>query len=95
MDNLPSAVFIIAEQHHEKIDGTGYPNGLKGKDLNELARMAAVVDVFSALTDRRVYKEPMPVAKAMQIMTDEMTSHLDQKYVKMFRSILIDAKLLV
>ena len=95
LDNLPSAVFIIAEQHHEKIDGTGYPNGLKGKDLNELARMAAVVDVFSALTDRRVYKAPMPVAKAMQIMTDEMTSHLDQKYVKMFRTILIDAKLLV
>ncbi len=95
IDNIPKAVFIIAEQHHEKIDGTGYPHGLKGKELNELARMAAIVDVFSALTDRRVYKEPMSVAKAMEIMKDEMTGHLDQHYVKMFRSILIDSKLLV
>ncbi|PCJ95140.1 MAG: two-component system response regulator [Zetaproteobacteria bacterium] len=95
VENIPSAVFIIAEQHHEKIDGTGYPFGLKGKELNELARMAAVVDVFSALTDRRVYKEPMKVSKAMNIMSEEMVGHLDQNYVKMFRGILIDAKLLV
>ncbi len=95
VDKIPSAVFIIAEQHHEKIDGTGYPHGLKGKELNELARMAAVVDVFSALTDRRVYKEPMKVSKAMEIMTEDMIGHLDQGYVKMFKSILIDAKLLV
>lgn len=92
--NIPRAVFIIAEQHHEKIDGTGYPYGLKGKELNELARMAAVVDVFSALTDRRVYKPAMPSSKAMKIMTEEMTNHLDQKYVQMFRGILGDADLM-
>ena len=40
---------MIAGQHHEKLDGSGYPNGLKGNQLNKLARMAAVVDVFSAL----------------------------------------------
>lgn len=95
VDDIPPAVFIIAEQHHEKIDGTGYPHGLKGKELNELARMAAIVDVFSALTDRRVYKEPMAASKAMEIMTQEMTGHLDQHYIKLFRSILIDAKILV
>lgn len=89
--DIPKPVFIIAEQHHEKIDGTGYPNGLKGKELNELARMAAVVDVFSALTDRRVYKDPMPMDKALKIMREEMTNHLDQKYVIMFESILYDS----
>lgn len=94
LENIPKAVFIIAEQHHEKIDGTGYPYGLKGKELNELARMAAIVDVYSALTDRRVYKDPMPAEKAMTIMTEEMTGHLDQHYVKMFKTILVDAKLL-
>ncbi|MGB0719422.1 MAG: HD domain-containing phosphohydrolase [Bdellovibrionales bacterium] len=93
--NIPKGVMIIAEQHHEKIDGTGYPHGLKGKELNELARMAAIVDVFSALTDRRVYKEPMESAKAMQIITEEMTGHLDQHYVKLFRGVLIDAGILV
>lgn len=92
--NIPKGVKIIAEQHHEKIDGTGYPNNLKGKDLNELARMAAVVDVFSALTDRRVYKPPMEADKAMTIMSDEMTNHLDPHFVKMFRSVLIDAGIL-
>ncbi|MCB1784050.1 MAG: HD domain-containing protein [Alphaproteobacteria bacterium] len=92
--NMPRAVMIIAEQHHEKIDGTGYPHGLKGSELNELARMAAVVDVFSALTDRRVYKPSMPATKAMSIMTEEMSGHLDQKYVEMFRGILGDASLL-
>jgi putative nucleotidyltransferase with HDIG domain len=92
--NMPNAIFIIAEQHHEKIDGTGYPNGLKGSELNELARMAAVVDVFSALTDRRVYKPPMESGKAIQIMKNEMTTHLDQNFVKMFSSILADADIL-
>ncbi|MGB4107612.1 MAG: HD domain-containing phosphohydrolase [Alphaproteobacteria bacterium] len=92
--NMPNAIFIIAEQHHEKIDGTGYPNGLKGAELNELARMAAVVDVFSALTDRRVYKPPMESSKAIEIMKNEMTTHLDQNFVKMFSSILTDADIL-
>lgn len=92
--DIPKAVYIIAEQHHEKIDGTGYPNGLKGAQLNELARMAAVVDVFSALTDRRVYKPSMSAEKAMAIMTGEMTSHLDQHFVKMFEGILGDAGVL-
>ncbi len=92
--DIPKPIFIIAEQHHEKIDGTGYPHGLEGKKLNELARMAAIVDVFSALTDRRIYKPAMPASKAMNIMTEEMDNHLDQHYVKLFRSILIDSGVL-
>lgn len=94
-ENIPKGVFIIAEQHHEKLDGTGYPHGLKGSELNELARMAAIVDVFSALTDRRVYKEPMEASKAMSIMTEEMAgSHLDPHFIKMFRGVLIDTGVL-
>lgn len=94
VEGIPKPIFIIAEQHHEKIDGTGYPHGLGGKELNELARMAAIVDVFSALTDKRIYKPAMPASKAMTIMTEEMDNHLDQHYVKMFRSILIDSGVL-
>ncbi len=93
--NIPKGVMIIAEQHHEKIDGTGYPHGLKGGELNELARMAAIVDVFSALTDRRVYKDPMPSDKAMDIITNEMAgNHLDPHFVKLFRTVLVDAGIL-
>jgi HD-GYP domain-containing protein (c-di-GMP phosphodiesterase class II) len=80
----------IAAQHHEKLDGTGYPNGLKGSDLNELARMAAIVDVFGALTDLRVYKPPFMPAEALDYMRNMGPDHLDQNLVKMFRSMLLD-----
>jgi putative nucleotidyltransferase with HDIG domain len=88
---IPKPVITIAEQHHEKLNGLGYPNGLKGPQLNELARMAAIVDVFSALTDRRVYKAPMEAEKALGIMVDEMGAHLDQTFLKLFRNMLLDA----
>ena len=88
---IPKSIITIAEQHHEKLNGHGYPLGLKGPQLNELARMAAIVDVFSALTDRRVYKPPMEAEKALAIMTGEMGGHLDQNFLSLFRSMLLDA----
>jgi|AGTN01.2.fsa_nt_gi Response regulator containing a CheY-like receiver domain and an HD-GYP domain len=87
---MPKGVMIIAAQHHEKLDGTGYPNGLKGGQLNSLARMAAIVDVYGALTDRRVYKPPMPPEEALKIMTGQMGNHLDQGLVGTFRDVFLD-----
>ena len=87
---LPSGIAVIAGQHHEKLDGSGYPNGLKGSQINELARMAAIVDIFGALTDRRVYKDPMPPEKALVIMAD-MKTHLDQNLLALFREMLLDS----
>jgi len=89
MPDVPRGVITIARQHHEKLDGTGYPHGLSGPKLNELARMAAVVDVFGALTDRRVYKEAMQPEEALDLMAD-MTGHLDQGLVRVFRNTLLD-----
>ncbi len=89
-NGVPKGALIIAEQHHEKIDGSGYPLGLKGSELNELARMAMIVDIFSALTDRRVYKEPMEPEQALHVMT-ELGGILDQHLVKMFQTVLLDA----
>ncbi len=88
---IPKPVITIGEQHHEKLDGSGYPHGLKGSQLNELARMAAIVDVFGALTDRRVYKPAIDAAKALRIMTEEMAGHLDQHFLKLFQAMLLDA----
>jgi putative nucleotidyltransferase with HDIG domain len=88
---IPKAAIIVAGQHHEKLDGTGYPNGLKGAQLNELARMAAIVDVFSALTDRRVYKPSMGAEKALAIMEADMKNHLDGHLVLLFKQMLLDA----
>lgn len=89
--DLPRGVTIIAAQHHEKLDGTGYPFGLKGKELNELARMASIIDIFSALTDRRVYKDPMSPVKAMGIMEDMAEGHLDIHFLHAFKELLLDA----
>lgn len=89
--DIPKAVIIIAEQHHEKLNGKGYPKGLKDSELNELARMAAIVDVFSALTDRRVYKPQVEPEKALQIMAEQMGDHLDQRLLGLFKKMLLDA----
>ncbi len=77
---------IIAEQHHEKLDGSGYPLGLKAPQLSELARMAAIVDIFGALTDRRSYKPAFSADKAFSILED-MSSTIDQYLVHTFREV--------
>lgn len=89
--DVPRGVITIAAQHHEKLDGTGYPAGLKGGELNELARMASIVDVFGALTDRRVYKPPMAPEDALTLMVDRMGSELDMNLLKLFRGMLLEA----
>ncbi len=88
IDDLPKGVAIIAEQHHEKIDGSGYPHGLKGAQFHSLARMAAIVDVFCALTDRRVYKKPMTSIMAMATMA-QMEGHLDRQLLVHFGEMLM------
>lgn len=88
--DVPRAVTIIAGQHHERPDGTGYPLGLSGSSINELARMAALADIFVALTDRRVYKPSMAPEQALAIMAD-MGWAIDQHLLRMFREILLDS----
>ena len=90
---IPKGIITIAGQHHEKLDGTGYPYGLEGSSLNELARMAAIVDIFSALTDRRVYKAPMPPEEALALMTDQMYRQIDIPLLNMFKERFLDALL--
>lgn len=78
-----------AIHHHEKIDGTGYPDGLSGDDVSDFARMVAVADVFSGLTEKRSYKASMPALKAFEIMMD-MEGHLDLDLVKAFEPVALD-----
>ena len=60
----------IAMAHHERWDGSGYPKGLAGMEIPESARILAIVDVYDALTHRRVYHEALPEDKAMEIMEE-------------------------
>jgi putative two-component system response regulator len=76
----------IAISHHEKFNGTGYPNGLTGEEIPIEGRIAAVCDVFDALTSNRVYKKAMSVEKAMEIITAERGQHFDKRIVDIFSS---------
>lgn len=77
----------IAEGHHEKWDGSGYPKGLKGKNIPVCARIMAVADVFDALVSKRCYKEAMPADKAFAIIRDSGGSHFDPELARLFCSI--------
>ena len=67
----------IALQHHEKYDGSGYPNGLAGEDIHLHGRIVAIADVFDALTSRRIYKAAMPLDETLALMRGESGRHFD------------------
>jgi len=67
----------IAYSHHERWDGTGYPRGLAGEVIPREGRIAAVADVFDALTSDRVYRPALPVSSAIEIMRAERGGHFD------------------
>lgn len=62
---------LIIRQHHERLDGSGYPDGLKGDEIDDLVKIVMVADVYEALIARRPYKQPMNREKAMAILYDE------------------------
>lgn len=75
---------VIALGHHEKFDGSGYPNGLSGEAIPLPARMVAVGDVFDALTTVRPYKQAWPMQKALDYLKSEMGGHFDPDCVRAF-----------
>jgi putative two-component system response regulator len=68
---------IIAASHHEKWDGGGYPRGLKGSDIPIAGRIAAVADVFDALTSKRSYKNAWPLEDSRQYLLEQRGRHFD------------------
>lgn len=74
----------MAAYHHEKWDGTGYPEGLKGQVIPLSARVMAVADVFDALTSRRVYKDAMSLENAMEIIRRDAGTHFDPYCAEVF-----------
>lgn len=67
--------------HHEKMDGTGYPDSLMGKRISLYARIIAICDVFDALTTKRSYKDPMTSFNAFKLIKNQMQGHLDMQLV--------------
>ena len=75
---------VIALNHHERFDGTGYPNGLSGKDIPLVARIVAVADVYDALVSKRPYKQPWAVSDAQDYLTKHAGSQFDPTCVEAF-----------
>ena len=75
---------IIAEGHHEKWDGTGYPRGLRGEQIPHVARIVALVDVFDALTSERPYKSAWPVEQAVDYIVKASGTHFDPELTALF-----------
>lgn len=77
----------IAHSHHEKWDGLGYPNALKGTQIPLAARLMAVADVYDALVSRRIYKEPMSLEEALKTIKEGRGTHFDPDVLDAFLSI--------
>ena len=77
----------VAIFHHEKWDGSGYPNGVAGEDIPMSGRIVAVADVYDALSAERCYKDPMPREKVLSIMREGAGTHFDAEVIDAFFSI--------
>jgi len=75
---------LISLTHHERFDGTGYPAGMKGKEIPLFGRIVSIADVFDALTSRRPYKEPYDFDEALEIIKDAAGSQFDPDVVGAF-----------
>lgn len=88
--DLPEEMLDVVLHHHEYLDGSGYPDGLAGKDISDLVRMITIADVFGALVETRAYKPALSYQKAYAIL-QEMGGKLDRDLVREFRAMIAPA----
>ncbi|MDR3348174.1 MAG: HD-GYP domain-containing protein [Acidaminococcales bacterium] len=79
VDGIPEDVRLSALQHHERIDGSGYPLGLKAESIRDFSKIIAVADTYDAVTTDRVYQPKRPPLAVMEILDDEMFKKMDAR----------------
>lgn len=82
--NIPEHLVRTVSEHHERLDGYGYPNGARQDEISQAGRMLAIADVYDALTADRCYKAGMPSQKALQILMNDTPHKLDKALVQQF-----------
>ncbi|MHA7776189.1 HD-GYP domain-containing protein [Roseibium sp. M-1] len=90
-DEVPKQVVDIALRHHEMLDGSGYPDGWSGNQISRRVRMITITDIYSALTEKRSYKEALSQRQALAIMFD-MKGKLDSGLLKKFRKMVLSSE---
>src|ERR1700720_1530252 len=73
---FPPEMLDVVLHHHELLDGTGYPNGLRGNQISDIVRLTTIVDIHAALVEKRAYRKPFAHAKAFAIMEDRKSTRL-------------------
>jgi len=86
--DISDTVASISLQHHEQFDGKGYPRGLKGKDINEYARIASIADSYEAQTSKRSYREKVGAYHAMKNLVASGVNKFDPEILRVFLSIM-------
>jgi len=87
---FPAEMLDVVLHHHELLDGTGYPNGLRGDQLSDIVRLTTIVDIHAALVEKRPYRLPLTHAKAFATM-ERMSGKLDQHLLQAFRQVALGA----
>jgi putative nucleotidyltransferase with HDIG domain len=87
-EDLVEGQLMMAYQHHERMDGKGYPVGCLGTEMHPWAKLCAVVDVFEALTSHRSYRKPMPRRKALMLQQRDSGTHFDSEMLECWKSII-------
>jgi len=89
---LPAHLIRIAERHHERLDGSGYPHGLAGTEIDEPSLICAIADVHTALTDRRAYRNPVDEAAAFAQMRPLAGPHLEPALFRRYEAVMLDSR---
>lgn len=88
LEGATTDLLVMAHQitltHHEKYNGTGYPNKIAGEEIPLAGRIVAIADVFDALTSNRPYKKAWEIEKAYNLLEEEKGKHFDPKLVELF-----------
>ena len=88
LSSVSKEIADIVRHHHEKIDGSGYPDGLQKNEIGILAKIVAVVDVFDALINVRPYKQAFTKEKALEIIVSNKNLHFDKDVVETFVNVI-------
>lgn len=84
VENVSDIVIKVVSQHHERLDGHGYPNGLPEEKISRFGRMVSIVDAYDAMTADRCYKRGMPANHALKILLKNAGTHFDKVLVSQF-----------
>ena len=90
--NMTPYLSVGADYHHERYDGKGYPNGAKGEEIPEIARIIAVADAYDAMTSKRSYREPLPQAVVREEIVKGSGTQFDPRFAEIMLKLIDDDK---